>query len=136
MKDFFKRALLIEGPIWHRTYLAVFYLLLIDYLVLFWTFFSLPPGPATVMSDRMDRALMGPALMLFLLNVIAILAWIASGLTVAVKAIRRTLTEAWGVAYAILPIAGFFLLSAVYNAFLTGKGRAIHEFLYHLPNKL
>lgn len=136
MKEIIKRALLIQGPVWHRAYITVFYFLLFDYFICFGVFFSLPPGPASVMSDRMGRALMGPALMLLPLNIIALVLWIASGVTVVVKAIRRTLTEVWGLTYAILPIAGFLLLSRVYDAFLRGRGTAIHEFLYHLPSKL
>ena len=135
MKEIIKRALLIQGPLWHRAYIIVFYILLFDYLVCFWVFFSLPPGPASVMSDRMERALMNPALLLLFPNIIAPLVWIATGVTVAVKAIRRTLTETWGLTYAILPIAGLLLLSRIYDAFLSGRGTEIHEFLYHLSSK-
>jgi hypothetical protein len=136
VKEVAKRLFLIKGPLWHRAYLVVFYILLFDYLVVFSTFFSLAPGPASVMSDRMDRALMVPALTLLPLNVIALLLWLIAGVRALVKSIRGSAKELWGLGYAVFPILGYLILSTVYDAFLRGHGRSIHNFFYHLPEKL
>lgn len=132
MTNILKRLFLIRGPKWHALYLLVFYLLIFDFLVVFTVFFSLPPGPASAMSARMDRALMFPALGLMPLNLAAAGVWILTSLGVAIAIIRGKATEQWGIVYAILPFLEFVVLSRIYGAFLSGSGTVIHEILYNL----
>lgn len=132
MKNLIKRLFLLHGQSQERLALLSLYAVLGFYLVVFWHFFSLPPGPASWMQDRMMRTSMFLGLYLAPLFFLAAGAWLASLVITIAKAIRARAIRASAIPTLCLSPAGYLILRQIYGAFMRGHGTAIHQWLYNL----
>lgn len=132
INEIFLRLLLLKGPYLHRAYFLSLYCIFVGYIMLFFVFFSLPPGPGWAMSSRMDRALFKPARYIIALDGISIFLWIAASINGICKKVRGEEGNKLILLLGALPILGYYTFSKIYNTFLSGKWSVIHEFLYHL----
>ena len=132
MKKLIKRIFLLHGQSQERLALLSLYAVAGFYLVVFWHFFSLQPGPANWMQDRMMRITMFLGLYLAPLFFLATGAWLAALVIIIVKAIRERRVRASAIPTLCLSPAGYFFLRQIYGAFLRGHGTAIHQWLYNL----
>jgi len=127
-----KRIFLLQGQSQERLALISLYAVLGFYLVVFREFFSLSPGPASWMQDRMMRITTFLGLYLAPLFFLATGSWLAALIITAVKLVREKAVKASAVLMLSLPPIGFLIIREIYRAFLRGHGTAIHQWLYNL----
>jgi hypothetical protein len=132
MKNLIKRLFLLHGQSQERLALLSLYAVVGFYLVVFWHFFSLPPGPASWMQDRMMRITVFLGLYLAPLFFLAAGSWLAALLISIVKAIRARAVSVSTLPTLCISPAGFLVIREIYRAFLRGHGTAIHQWLYNL----
>lgn len=132
MMKLMKRVALLKGP-WHeRMSLVALYSVCVAYLVIFYYFFSLEPGPASMVSDRMMRLTPFLGNYLFPSLAIACISWLTALGIAAFRLIKKCLNR-MGSAIALLlaaPVA-FILLREIYSVFLRGHGHTLHRWLYY-----
>ena len=127
-----KRLALLAGPSQERLALVALYSTCAAYLVIFYYFFSLQPGPASVVSDRMMR--LSPFLGIYLVPIftIACLSWVtALGVTIFRILKRQQPRISSAIAFLLTAPAAFILLRVLFSAFLRGHGHALHRWLYY-----
>lgn len=126
------RLLLLKGPYWQRAYLISIYCIFIGYFIVFAVFFSLPPGPGWAMSSRLDRVLFMSAPYALVLGGVSVSLWVVASIIGVYKNVRGKADEKWGLLLGILPVLEYYVLSIVYNGFLSGRWRVVHELFYQL----
>lgn len=132
MKNLIKRLLLLYGQSQERLALLSLYAVVGFYLIVFWHFFSMQPGPAGWMQDRMMRMTMFLGLYLAPLFFLATGSWLAALVITIVKTIRARSFRASALLTLCMSPAEFLIIREIYRAFLRGHGTAIHQFLYNL----
>jgi hypothetical protein len=131
LKNLIERLFLLRGQSQERAALLSLYAVAAIYFVLFWHFFSLPPGPANAMQDRMMRLMMSLGLFLAPWWLIAAASWLAALAFTIIKAVRTRSVRLSMIPALCLAPAGYLILSRIYAAFLRGHGTAIHQWLYN-----
>lgn len=131
MMPLLKRLALLTGPSQERLALIALYSVCAAYLVIFYHFFSLEPGPASVLRDRMTRLSMFLGIYLVPLFAIAGLTWITALVITIFKLIKKHgVCTSSAIALLAAPTV-FFLLRILFSAFLSGSGRSLHRWLYY-----
>lgn len=127
-----KRVVLFTGPLQERLSLVSLYSICAVYLIVFYYFFSLEPGPASVLSDKMMR--LNPFLGVYLTPIFsaAVITWITA-LSLTIYRLRRKRIERVSrtIVFLLLPPLAFVLLRALFTALLHGYGHTFHDWLYH-----
>lgn len=132
MMKLLKRLALLAGPSQERLALVALYSTCAAYLVVFYHFFSLQPGPASVVSDRMIR--LSPFLGIHLIPIftIACLSWITALSVTLFRILKRQQPRiSSAIAFLLMAPAAFILLRVLFSAFLHGHGYALHRWLYY-----
>ena len=132
MKILIKRILLLYGQSQERLALLSLYAVVVFYLVIFWEFFSLAPGPASWMQDRMMRITAFLGLYLAPLFFIATGSWLTAIVITAIKVIKSRRIRVSAILMLCISPVGFLIIREIYSAFVCGHGTAIHQWLYNL----
>lgn len=127
-----KRLTLLTGPSHERLALVALYFVCAAYLVIFDYFFSLEPGPASVVSNRMMRLTPFILIDFAVPLALACIAWFTALGIAAFRLIKKCLNRMGSAIVFLLaaPVA-FLLLREIYTAFLRGHGYTLHRWLYY-----
>ena len=104
------------------------YVILIFYTFTYIKFFSMQPGPASAMTDRMARSSMGMIpflLLIFTIYPSAIISTIKHQVRCRKFLIRPNLLL-------IVPVVQFVCLAKIYGLMCQGHATRLHNLLYHL----
>jgi hypothetical protein len=137
MKSALLQLLLLRGPIWQRLFLISFYGISITSIFAIGFVCSFPPpGSYAAFSDRMDRAMMVPAMFLLPIDAFSLLFWIVGFVMMLSSLLSKHIRyyiSAWSL---FLAPTSFLVTSFIYSGIFSGRFRALHEALYRAPSLL